>query len=81
MAARSTGPARAEVARDVAVDHGVRVGDLSVRVPAAAPVRGGDVRVEVDVVMPAISVMGMRAGKWHYTAVAVRRIDDYRSAP
>jgi hypothetical protein len=37
------------------------------------------VRVEVEVVMPAIAVMGVRAGAWHDTAVAVRRIDDYRS--
>jgi hypothetical protein len=37
------------------------------------------VRVEVDVVMPAIEVGSVRTGSWRYTAHAVRRIEDYRS--
>jgi len=67
------------VAREVAADHGVAADDIVVRVPAATAVRGGAVRVEVDVAMPAVAVFGVTAGRWHYTAVAVRRIDDYRS--
>jgi hypothetical protein len=70
-----------EVAREVAADHGVDAGDVTVRTPSVGPGRGGEGRGVVDVVMPAISIMGMRAGEWQYTAIAVRRIDDYRSVP
>jgi hypothetical protein len=35
--------------------------------------------VEVDVTMPAIGFGGVTVGAWHYTARAVRRIDDYRT--
>ncbi len=69
----------ARVAREVAADHGVEVGDVAVRVLSAGVARGDVARVSVTVTMPAISVAGMSAGEWHYTAVEVRRIDDYRS--
>ena len=67
-------------AQDVARDHGVAAEDVDVGVPATVPVRGGDVRVEVWVTMSAISVAGIHVGSWRYRAVAVRHIDDYRSA-
>ncbi len=68
-----------DVADRVAADHGVESADVAVRVPSTGGGRGSYVRVEVVVVMPAISVMGMRAGAWHYTAVELRRVDDFRS--
>ncbi len=67
------------VAREVAVDHGVDAGDVEVDVVSIGVVRGDLARVAVQVTMPAVSVLGMSAGTWHYTAVEVRRIDDYRS--
>jgi hypothetical protein len=63
----------------VAADHDVDLADVTVRVFGAGAARGDLVRVEVDVMMPAISVVGMTGGRWISTAVAVRRIDDYRS--
>jgi hypothetical protein len=69
----------AAVAERVAADHGVGAADLVVRVPSAGGDRGSYVRVEVVVRMPAIAVMGMRVGSWHYTAVELRRVDDFRS--
>jgi hypothetical protein len=69
----------AVVARDVAVDHGVGAGDVVVEVLSTGVARGDEARVAVRVMMPAISVAGMSAGAWQYTAVEVRRIDDYRS--
>jgi len=68
----------AHVAREVAGDHGVAAADVVTKVSGGVT-RGDTVRVEVDVAMPAISVLGMAAGAWHYTAVESRRIDDYRS--
>jgi hypothetical protein len=68
-----------DIAERVAADHGVGSADVVVRVPSAGGDRGSYVRVEVVVRMPAIAVMGMHAGAWHYTAVALRRVDDYRS--
>jgi hypothetical protein len=72
-----------ELARLVAVliagDHGVPPADVAVRAPSLGADRGDLVRVEVTVTMPAIAVAGIRAGSWQYTAVAFRRIDDYRS--
>jgi hypothetical protein len=67
------------VAREVAADHGIGADDVTVRMRAANGGRGDEVRVEVDVVMPAIEVGSVRTGAWRYTAHAVRRIDDYRS--
>jgi hypothetical protein len=67
------------VARDVAVDHGVDVADIEVRIRSVGVERGDEVRVEVSITMPAMAVAGMHAGAWRYTAVAVRRVDDYRS--
>jgi len=67
------------LARDVAADHGVPAGDVAVEVLSVGVARGDMVRVAVKVKMPAISIPGMSAGEWHYTAVEVRRIDDYRS--
>jgi hypothetical protein len=66
-------------ALEATTDRGIAATDVKVRVlaPGAAP--GDDVRVEVTVTMPAIAVGGIRAGEWRYTAVAVRRLDDYRS--
>ena len=71
--------AAAEIAREVAADHGVDPGEVRLEVASAGAARASEVRVQVDVTMPAIAVGNMRAGEWHYTAVAVRRIDDYRS--
>jgi hypothetical protein len=67
----------AAVAREVAAAHGVEA--RAVRVATAGVGRGEMVRVEVEVTMPAIAVMGMHAGEWRYTAVSLRRVDDYRS--
>ena len=76
----SADPAQAVVvARDVAADHGVPASEVFVRVLSVGAARGDMARVAVRVTMPAISVAGMSAGAWHYTAVEVRRIDDYRS--
>jgi len=73
-------PAQATlVAREVVAAHGIDASDISVRFPSPDGSRGSIARVEVDVVMPAIAVMGVRAGTWHYVAVGTRRIDDYRS--
>jgi hypothetical protein len=65
------------VAEDVAARRGV--GDARVRVRSVGSTRGGEIRVEVDVLMPAIAMAGMRIGSWRYTAVAVRRVEDFRS--
>jgi hypothetical protein len=76
-------PAAADAVRtaqDVARDHGISAEDLDVRVAPQDPARGSDVRVDVWVEMPAISVAGIHAGAWRYHAVAIRRVDDYRSA-
>jgi hypothetical protein len=67
------------IAREVTAAHGIDGGDITVQVSATGDGRGSLARVEVGIVMPAIAVMGVRAGAWHYTAVATRRIDDYRS--
>jgi hypothetical protein len=67
------------VAEDVAADHGVAAGDLDVRVRSTGAARGDTVEVDVDVRMPAIGVGGMSVGAWHYTARAMRRVDDFRS--
>jgi len=73
-------PGRATViAREVADAHGVESDDVRVHVSSVGAERGSLVRVEVDVRMPAISVMGLSAGAWRFTAVEVRRIDDFRS--
>jgi hypothetical protein len=69
----------AVVAREVAADHGVAAGDVVVSVVSVGAARGDVARVAVRVTMPALSVLGMSAGEWHYTATDVRRIDDYRS--
>jgi hypothetical protein len=75
----SDADAATRVAREVAADHDVDDDDVRVRVDAGRVDRGAYIRVAVDVKMPAIAVLGMRAGSWNYTAVEVRRIDDYRS--
>ena len=75
----ATPEAAALVAIAVAADHGVDATDVAVRVPSVGEVRGDDVVVEVEVMMPAIGVSGMSVGSWHYTARATRRVDDFRS--
>jgi len=67
------------VAEEVAADHGVDGGGAVVRVLSVGAARGDVARVAVQVTMPAIEVGPIAAGEWHYTAVEVRRIDDYRS--
>ena len=67
------------IATDVAADHGIAASDIEVHVPAVGEARGDEVEVDVVVTMPAIGITGMSVGSWHYTARAVRRIDDYRS--
>ncbi len=71
--------AAALVAREVAADHGIAADDVDVRVITVGQARGDETEVDVEVTMPAISVGGMAAGTWHYTARATRRIDDFRS--
>lgn len=71
--------AAAARAREAAVDRGIAASDVDVRVLSTGAAPGADVRVDVTVTMPAIAVGGMHAGEWRYTAVAERRIDDYRS--
>ena len=66
-------------AREAAVDRGIAASDVDVRVLSTGAAPGADVRVDVTVTMPAIAVGGMHAGERSYTAVAERRIDDYRS--
>ncbi len=66
-------------AREATTDRGIAVTDVNVRVLATGAAPGDDVRVEVTVTMPAIAVGGIHAGEWRYTALAVRRLDDYRS--
>jgi hypothetical protein len=69
-----------EVAREVAANDGVRASDLAIALPDDLNPEPGDaIEVDVTVTMPAIAVAGMRVGAWHYRAVSVRRIDDYRS--
>jgi hypothetical protein len=63
----------------VATDHGVPAADVRTRVRAGTADRGGEVRVDVEVTMPAVAVPGISVGRWRYTAHATRRIDDYRS--
>jgi hypothetical protein len=67
------------VAQEVAADHGIAAADVDVRIVSLGQQRGDEVEVDVEVTMPAIGVDGMSAGKWHYTARATRRIDDFRS--
>ena len=67
------------VVQEVAADHGIASAELDVRVRSLGAARGAYARVEVVVAIPAVSVLGMGAGTWHYTAVETRRIDDYRS--
>ena len=67
------------VGQEVAADHGVRADELRIDVLSTGAQRGDVVRVAVRIRMPAIAVLGMSAGEWRYTAVDVRRIDDYRS--
>jgi hypothetical protein len=67
------------VALEVAADHGLDGDDVDIDVVSPGVARGDLARVRVRVTMPAVSVLGITAGAWMYTAVAVRRIDDYRS--
>lgn len=68
------------VAATVARDHGVAADEIAVHVVAGSAARGGTVRVDVAMRMPAIALPGVRPiGAWTYTATATRRIDDYRS--
>lgn len=62
----------------IAVNHGVRAGDVDVTVEGAL-VRGGRIEARATVRMPAVAVPGVRAGTWSWTAVQRARIDDYRS--
>jgi hypothetical protein len=74
---RADTEAASAVAQEVASRRGVHGAHVHIRSVGSA--RGSDIRVEVDVSMPAIGVAGMRAGTWRYTAVAVRRVEDFRS--
>jgi hypothetical protein len=73
--------ARAElVAKFVAADHGVAATDVRVRVSSIGAAPGEQIRVEVQVRMPAVAVPGLpRAASWSYAARASLRVDDYRS--
>lgn len=74
-------PATAElVAKYVAADHGIPVGDVDVRVLSVGSAPGEQIRVEVRVRMPAIAMPGVSAvASWTYSTVASLRVDDYRS--
>lgn len=74
-------PAAAElVARYVAADHGIPASDLGFRVLSAGSAPGDQIRVEVDVRMPAIAMPGLsRVAAWTYRTTASLRVDDYRS--
>ena len=65
------------VAQAVAARRGVT--DAHVHIRSVGSTRGGEIRVEVDVLMPAVAVGAMRVSGWRYTAVAVRRVEDFRS--
>lgn len=69
----------ARVAREVAAAHGVDTAQVEVNVVNPNATRGDDVRVDVRIPMPAVAIMGIRIGGWHYTAMETRRVDDYRS--
>lgn len=68
------------VAKYVAADHGIAPGDVTVRVLDGGVAPGDQIRVAVDVEMPAIALPGVRriAG-WTYSTTASLRVDDYRS--
>ena len=74
-------PAAAElVAKYVAADHGIPADDVSVVVLSVGSEPGDQIRVEVQVRMPAIAVPGAsRIASWTYSTVASMRVDDYRS--
>jgi hypothetical protein len=68
------------VAKYVTADHGIPPADVTVRVLEPGINPGDQVRVEVDVIMPAIALPGVRqVAGWTYAATASLRIDDYRS--
>lgn len=68
------------VARIVAIDHGLDPDEVDVHVVSTGNSRGDAIEVRVSVPMPSIPVPGgSRVGAWTYTAVEVRRVDDYRS--
>ena len=64
---------------EVGAVHGIGPDDLTVRAPMLPPDRGDRLAVSVEVEMPAIAVLGVRVGSWHYTALEVRRVEDFRS--
>lgn len=67
------------VAVVVAANYGVAPEDVSVRVVDDAR-RGGQVRAEVTITMPAIVVPFVgQVGRWRYTTEYTVRIDDFRS--
>lgn len=67
------------VAWEVAELHGIDRDDVTIRAPLLPPSRGDRLAVEIEVPMPAIAVLGVRVGAWRYRALAVRRIEDFRS--
>jgi hypothetical protein len=69
------------VGKYVAVNHGIDASDVSVRVLDGGGAPGAQIRVEVRVRMPAIAIPGVApVGAWTYTALAILRVDDYRSS-
>ncbi len=68
------------VAKYVAADHGVPARDVTVRVLDLGQNPGDQIRVEVDVRMPAVALPGVRdVAAWTYSTTASLRVDDYRS--
>jgi hypothetical protein len=68
------------VAKYVAADHGIAASDVTVRVLAIGTNPGDQIRVAVDVRMPAIALPGVRrVAGWTYSTTASLRVDDYRS--
>lgn len=63
----------------VAEVHGIDRSEVVIRAPLLPPDRGERLAVTVEVPMPAVAVLGVRVGAWRYSALEVRRIEDFRS--
>lgn len=67
------------VAQLAAVNLGVPADDVTVAIDPIGG-RGGQIRVRVTIVMPAVVVPGIGAhGAWHWSTSYTMRVDDYRS--
>ncbi len=71
-----------EVVAEIARNHGLASGDLSLRLDGSLT-RGGTVTAEVSVRVPILAVPGLGdvAGPWAWTARHTEAVDLYRSLP